>query len=309
MCLTVNGLQLSYERFEGNGPDTTVLLHGWGASTDTMRGIYNCLVAAGKSVVMPDLPYFGSSDPPPGHFGIFEYAGAVRDFLGQLGLTRINLLGHSFGGRIAIILAAQESCQLSVISCRLKEDGFVSRVPSPEKGTGIKAQGAGIGDMRNPLPMPCALCLDTLYPTTESRPPSPDLRIQKLILTDAAGVKPRRGLKYRIKVFWYKLKKRFGHAPKSAGSADYKALPEFMKPVFVRVVNTHLDRHLPKIQCPTLLVWGRNDRDTPLYMAKKMRRKIPGSGLVVLEDAGHYSFLDSPEEFYAILNAFIDSEK
>jgi len=103
----------------------------------------------------------------------------------------------------------------------------------------------------------------------------------------------------------YKLKKRLGIRPKNAGSADYKALPDFMKPVFVRVVNTHLDNLLPKIKCPVLLIWGQNDRDTPLYMANKMRRKIPDSGLVVLEGAGHYVFLDKPVEFYAIVNEFL----
>ena len=239
MTITVNGIRLYYERFEGSGADTTVLLHGWGADTGVMRGIFNFLSARGNGVVMLDLPYFGASEPPPESFGIYEYAGLVHAFLRQLGLERVDILGHSFGGRIALILAAEH--------------------------------GAA----------------------------------RRLILTDAAGVKPKRGLRYRLRVWWYKLKKRLGSRPKNAGSADYKALPDSMKPVFVRVVNTHLDRLLPKIKCPTLLIWGAQDRDTPLYMAQKMRRKIPDAGLVVLENAGHYSFLDCPYDFYTITDAFL----
>ncbi|MCL2797511.1 MAG: hypothetical protein FWD58_05615 [Firmicutes bacterium] len=51
-----------------------------------------------------------------------------------------------------------------------------SRIPNSEKDTGIKAQGTGIGDMHNPLPVPCALCPDTLYPSPEPRAPNPESR-------------------------------------------------------------------------------------------------------------------------------------
>ncbi len=198
MFTVVNGIRLYYERFDGRGTPT-VLMHGWGADCSVMRGLFDELAAQNKSVVMFDFPYFGKSDPPPAHFGVYEYAETAVLFLKEQGFADVNLLGHSFGGRIALILAGRY----------------------------------GIG--------------------------------KKLILADAAGLKPKRTLKYRWKVFIYKLKKCFGRAPENAGSADYNALPDFMKPVFVRVVNTHLDRLLPRIKSPALLIWGENDRDTALY--------------------------------------------
>ncbi|MCL2796564.1 MAG: UvrD-helicase domain-containing protein [Firmicutes bacterium] len=73
-------------------------------------------------------------------------------------------------------LLQQLSGQWTVGGGQLKEDGFMSRIPTSEKGIGIKAQGTGIGDMQNQLPVPCALCPDTLYPTTEPRSPIPNPR-------------------------------------------------------------------------------------------------------------------------------------
>jgi pimeloyl-ACP methyl ester carboxylesterase len=242
MFREIEGIRLYYERFDGSGTPT-VLLHGWGASTDTMRGIYQFLTAQNRSAVMLDLPFFGQSASPPSSFGIRDYARVVALFLKSEGYGAVNLLGHSFGGRIALILCAEY----------------------------------GIGE--------------------------------KLIVTGGAGLKPKRSLAFKLKAFFYKLKKKLGFAPKkSVGSADYRALPDTMKPVFVRVVNTHLDGILKKINAPTLLIWGMLDRDTPLYMAKKMKKRIAESGLVTLDGAGHYAFLDRPHAFYAILNSFLNSE-
>ena len=59
------------------------------------------------------------------------------------------------------------------------------------------------------------------------------------------------------------------------------------------------------IKNSTLLVWGKNDDDTPLYMAKIMKKNIPDSGLVVLENAGHFSYLDNPQKYLLVTNEFL----
>jgi pimeloyl-ACP methyl ester carboxylesterase len=53
------------------------------------------------------------------------------------------------------------------------------------------------------------------------------------------------------------------------------------------------------------LIWGEKDGETPMYMAKRIIKKLPDGGLAVLKGAGHYCFLDNPYGFNAILNAFI----
>ncbi|MDE5981582.1 MAG: alpha/beta hydrolase, partial [Duncaniella sp.] len=64
---------------------------------------------------------------------------------------------------------------------------------------------------------------------------------------------------------------------------------------------------MPSIKAPTLLIWGENDTVTPLYDAKKMESLIPGSGLVSFPGCGHYSFLDNPAQFAAVLRSFLNS--
>ena len=143
--------------------------------------------------------------------------------------------------------------------------------------------------------------------------------VRKLVLIDAAGVKPRRGLKYYVKVYTYKAAKRVlplllgrerGGAAldryrSRAGSSDYSQSSPRMRAVLSRVVNEDLKHVMPSIGCPTLLIWGKDDTATPLRDAKIMERLIPDAGLVAMEGAGHYSFLDRPYQTAAVLRSFL----
>ena len=145
----------------------------------------------------------------------------------------------------------------------------------------------------------------------------------KIILVDSAGIKPKRNLEYYFKVYSYKLAKKlvniFCSKEKAKevidkmrnkkGSTDYNNASENMKRTFINVVNEDLRHHLPNIKVPTLLVWGKNDQDTPLRDAKIIEKLVPDAGLVVFEDAGHYSYLDNLRGFLAVATNFIEGEK
>lgn len=145
--------------------------------------------------------------------------------------------------------------------------------------------------------------------------------VNKLILVDAAGVKPHRSLKYYIKVYSYKAMKRlmpivFGKEGAKrrmdayrakVGSSDYNGASEMMRRILSKVVNEDLKHLMPKIKAPTLLIWGENDTATPLSDAKTMERLIPESGLVSFPGCGHYSFLDNPYQFAAVLRSFLNA--
>lgn len=140
---------------------------------------------------------------------------------------------------------------------------------------------------------------------------------RKIVLVDAAGLIPKRGPGYYFRIYRYKLGKRLAKIAwinrlfkleekgKKAGSEDYRALTDSMKKTMVRVVNQDLKPYLKNIQSPTLLVWGSEDKSTPLYMAKIMEKEIPDSGLVVFEGAGHYSYLDEYGRFVAVMESFL----
>ena len=78
-----------------------------------------------------------------------------------------------------------------------------------------------------------------------------------------------------------------------------------MQATFRNVVNYDETPLLGKISAETAIFWGDNDKDTPLYMAKKLNKKIPNSFLFVLTNAGHFSYLDNSGSFLKILSAFI----
>ncbi len=92
-----------------------------------------------------------------------------------------------------------------------------------------------------------------------------------------------------------------------AASADYNAASPVMRGTLSKVVNEDLRRFMPSISAPTLLVWGEKDTATPLRDAKIMERLIPDAGLVVFPGAGHYSFLERPAQFAAVLDSFLGS--
>lgn len=145
---------------------------------------------------------------------------------------------------------------------------------------------------------------------------------EKIVYVDAAGVKPKRSFSYYLKVYSYKLAKNtiklfnskekaeeiIATLRKNAGSDDYKNASENMKKTFINVVNEDLTHLFCKINVPTLLIWGENDKDTPIRDAKIFEKNIKDSGLVILKNAGHYSYLDKLGEFIIILNSFLEGE-
>src|SRR5688572_16903227 len=88
----------------GSGPPV-LLLHGWGASSalfqSTMAGLEHAF-----ALVAPDFPGFGATPPPPRAWSVGDYTAWTVRLLDALALDRVHVIGHSFGGRVAIKLAS-----------------------------------------------------------------------------------------------------------------------------------------------------------------------------------------------------------
>jgi len=144
--------------------------------------------------------------------------------------------------------------------------------------------------------------------------------IDKIVLIDSAGIKPQVTKKKSFKQTVYKLGKWFANLALikklfpglleklrvTFGSADYAAASPMMRQCLVKAVNEDLTDLLPGIKRPTLLVWGENDTATPLTDAKKMEELIPGAGLAVIRNAGHFSFVEQPVIFRSIMASFFE---
>ena len=101
------------------------------------------------------------------------------------------------------------------------------------------------------------------------------------------------------------MKRKFHLKTNRQGSPDYAKLSPEMKETFKSIVGTFLEPYAQKITNKTLIIWGRHDNETPLYMAKRLKKLIKNSKLVVLENGGHFSFIDCPLEFYNLVNDFL----
>ncbi|MBR5345680.1 MAG: alpha/beta hydrolase [Clostridia bacterium] len=146
---------------------------------------------------------------------------------------------------------------------------------------------------------------------------------KKIVITGGAGIKKpqteeakKRSEEFkRKKAVWEKVKtvKLFSGIAEKAeeklrqqyGSADYNALDEEMRKTFVKVISLDLADRLPRIQQPTLLLWGDHDTETPLWMGQRMEREIPDAGLVILEGGTHFAYLEQAARFNTIIRQFL----
>ncbi len=148
----------------------------------------------------------------------------------------------------------------------------------------------------------------------------PALTVKKAVFIDAAGIKPRHGIQYYAKVYSYKLSKKvmsippmqklFPNAVEKArsrsGSADYRNASPMMRQTMVRCINEDLTDYLPQIRASVLLIWGENDTATPLRDGKIMEKSIPDAGLVTLQGAGHFSYIEQWGICQRVLASFLE---
>ena len=230
-----DGIEICYSRIGRGAP--VLLLHGWGSSSATLKPLALDL-ARSFEVVCPDFPGHGGSGPPSEPWGVSEFVEVTRKLLNELGLETVDVVAHSFGGRVAAKLAAE----------------------TPH-------------------------------------------RVRRLVLMAAAGLRPRRAFDYYVRTILLKLAKllaRLGGASgenlrrrlvRSFASRDYLAAGPLRK-TFIRVVREDLAGTYRRVSAPTLLIWGSEDRETPLDQGKRLGRLIPDSDLLIVEGAGHFVFAD-----------------
>lgn len=252
MEITIDNKKIYYE-VEGEGKPL-ILLHGWLASSETMKPLQQHLSRNFK-VYNVDIIGFGKSELPDKPMNTNDFGDFLAKFIEQLNIENPILIGHSHGGRTVINYA-----------------------------------GRKLG------------------------------KINKIVLIDSAGIKPKRSINYYIKIYTYKIvKKILKLFPKNLerirkkvlnkfGSADYKASPEILRKTMNIIINENQKEIMKNINVPTLMIWGDKDTATPLNDAKQMEKLIPNSGIAVLEGTGHFSYLEKLPQCCIILDEFLKND-
>lgn len=143
--------------------------------------------------------------------------------------------------------------------------------------------------------------------------------VRKMVLTGAAGIKPKQSFAVKSKIAAYKTVKHLLDLPginhyseqiKSMfGSEDYKNADGMTRQIFVKCVNDDVSGILEKITIPTLLIFGSNDEATPVWMGKMMEAKMKDAALILFEEDDHYAYFHQIHRFNKIVQVFLEKEK
>lgn len=218
--------------------ETVLILHGWGASSQSWVKVKGLLEAKGYKVVVPDLPGFGESNKLSQPWTIDDYVEWIKNFCETNNLLQIFLLGHSFGGSLAIKFS----------------------LAYPEK-------------------------------------------VKKLILVDSAGIR-RKTIRKEITKKIANLLSKFSFLPFYSFvrrvsykiiRSDYLSLDGVMKQTYLNVIGEDLSERVSGISVPSVLIWGENDRLTPLPNAYLIRDRVNGAKLEVIASIGHNPHSEAPD--------------
>lgn len=244
----------------GEGERSALLLHGWMCSAQLMQNV-RAELEGHMRVAAIDFPGHGrqgKSAPPPEPWGVPEYMEMTAAVIDRLHLAPCDIVAHSFGARVAILLAATYPERVG----RMILTG----------AAGIKKPKTGGASARQ-----------RLYKGLRGA-------VNLAERTHLFGSLPEKGRERLVQAF---------------GSPDYRALSPEMRKTFVKVISLDLTDQLERIKAPTLLYWGAQDTETPLWMARVMEERIPDAGLVVEEGAGHFAYLEHSRTFLRVVHSFL----
>ena len=126
-----------------------------------------------------------------------------------------------------------------------------------------------------------------------------------LVLTGAAGLRMPLSLGKQMKQQLHRWGRHL-HLSIFSGSEDYRRADPVLRQVLVQAVNEDLSSLLPSIVCPVLLVWGSEDRETPLWMGRKMERLFADARLIVYRDEDHFAYYHQGFRFANDVRRFLE---
>ncbi|GAB7007871.1 alpha/beta fold hydrolase [Nocardioides sp. AN3] len=253
-----------------------LLLHGLGRDRHTWDPVWSRL-ARRYTLVAPDLLGHGESDKPRGDYSPGGYANGMRDLLTVLGIDTVSVVGHSFGGAVAMQFAYQYPERTERLV--LVDPGGLG----PEVTALIRALGLpGYELVLRALTLPGVRHLNVAALRSLSRFGPRGLRDLDEVAEILDSFKEP-GKRYAV----HKL---------VTGVIDWSGQTVTMR-----------DRAYLTAAMPLCVVWGADDRVLPASHAEIVREIAPSAQVTVMEDCGHFPHKDHPEAFAELLDQFIRS--
>lgn len=278
-----------------------LILHGWGGSSDSWLKVCE-LLENDYEIYALDFPFFGKSRGLNKSWKVDDYVGLVEEFInkvihtpcppqqnagqasqeGSFHIFSVNIIAHSFGGRVAIKMAAKNPPYLKKLflcdaagikhppTLKQKIVGLVAKT-----GKKIKLLFARDTTSRVILTLsarkgkdPIAYSLKPCsYLAPRDSSPRPPACADRSAQNDA-----------KILKFLYRI----------LGASDYyNCKNEIMRETFKNIIAEDLTPYLSEIKKPAIIIWGEKDKYTPLADGILMNKKIKNSKLHIIKNAGH----------------------
>jgi pimeloyl-ACP methyl ester carboxylesterase len=263
-------VKLFYEERGKGSP--LLLIHGFGASTYTWRHVAPKLAETHR-VIAVDLKGFGQSDKPfDSRYSVFDQAELLAELIEEKDLRDLTLVGHSFGGGVALLLALEANQRL---------EGRISRLVLLDSIA--YPQNIPVFFRLLDVPLVSQLGVRMVPPTVQTRVA---LRIAYF---DDSKIDPEEVEAYAAPLKTAAGKHAMIHSARQIVPEDIAELSERYK----------------TIELPTLILWCDHDRIVPLEVGLKLRRTLPNSSLRLVEDCGHMPQEEQPELTLQLLKDFI----
>lgn len=272
--VTIHGHRRAFVK-TGSGP-VLLLLHGLGCDHTTWEPVIAAL-ARRYTVIAPDMLGHGRSDKPRADYSVGGYANGMRDLLTVLGIDRVTVVGHSFGGGVAMQFAYQfpERTERLVL---VGTGGL-----GPEVAMAIRAitlpgfEQAMKVAMLPGLRHAAGAAMKSLAAT--GIPHTRDLDEVAAIYDSFKDPKARAAIRHVVRAV-----------------VDWKGQ-----------MVTMADRAYLTQAMPMCIIWGADDDVIPVSHAERARGLAPDATVEVISNAGHFPHKDHPQRFVKLLNDFVRS--
>ncbi|MFN3258172.1 MAG: alpha/beta fold hydrolase [Ilumatobacter sp.] len=269
----IHGHDVSYRRLGEEHDQAVLLIHGLAGSSKTWDAVIGP-VGERYDVIAPDLLGHGESAKPVGDYSLGAFASGLRDFLAMLEVDSVTIVGHSFGGGVAMQLAYQHP-------------HLVDRL--------VLVGSGGLGREVSPLLRMLAL------PGAEYLMP---LGMPKVVVDGATSVGRLLG---RRNIRSAKLGEFWRAYSSLAGASNRQAFVKTMRGVIEpggQTVNA-TDRLYLAARVPVMIVWGDHDGVIPVAHGVAAHEAIEHSRLEILDGIGHFPHVEAPERFVEVLLDFL----
>jgi len=272
--VTIHGHRRAFVK-AGSGP-ALLLLHGLGCDHTTWLPVLDSL-ARRYTVIAPDLLGHGDSDKPRADYSVGGFANGMRDLLTVLGVDKATVVGHSFGGGVAMQFAYQfpERTERLVL---VGSGGL-----GPEVSAAIRAiTTTGFYQVMGALTLPGVRHVGTAGLKALSR----------------TGIKEFRDFDEVAEIY----QSFRDPAARAAIGHVVRAVVDWQGQIVSMADRAYLTEAMP--MC---VVWGDQDRVIPVSHAARAGELAPRARVEVMPNAGHFPHKDHPERFVKILNDFVRS--